>query len=424
MSGAQAYSLRAFSDFFQFTRLYMEESSFRGLAIVAAVGFLVPLLLGLAPRLRLPSVILEIGVGVAIGPAALGWVQVDEPIRLMSRIGLASLLFLAGLEIEFEHLKGNLLKVAGWAFLVSLGLSLLVCYSLGKLGLVETPLFVAILLAASALGVVVPLLKDAGESSTHFGQLVIIGMSIADFGTVILLALLFSGQAGGMAKTALLLGSFAILAAIIAGVLAGLSRWQRLTAALQRLQDTTAMIRVRGGAFLLTAFVALAEDLGLEVILGAFVAGALLKILDRDQLKTHPQFHMKLQAVGYGVFVPVFFVTSGLQFNLGALFASAAAVATVPLFLAALLIIRGAPALMYRSLIGTRRAVAAGLLQATSLSFIVAGARIGVESGKIGEATAAALLSAGLLSVLVFPVLALTLLCREELPRQQRAAEG
>lgn len=176
------------------------------------------------------------------------------------------------------------------------------------------------------------------------------------------------------------------------------------------------MIRVRGAAFLLMAFVALVEKLGLEVILGAFAAGALLGFLDRDQMETHPQFHMRLQAVGYGVFIPIFFVTSGLQFDLGALFAGRSAVAGVLVLLAALLFIRGVPAFLYRPLVGARRAVAAGLLQATSLPFIVAGARIGLGLGKISQATAAALIAAGLLSVLIFPLASLTLLRGKESP--------
>jgi Kef-type K+ transport system membrane component KefB len=388
----------------------MAEGSFRGLAIVAAVAFLVPLFLGLMPRLRLPSVVLEIIMGIIIGPAVLGWVQVDEPIRILSQIGLAALLFLAGLEIELDQLKGNLLRVAGGAFLLSLGLALAVSYGLGAIGVVETPLFVAILLASSALGIVIPMLKDAGESSTKFGQLVIIGLSLADFGTIILLALLFSAQSSSAGETLLLLGSIALLCVIVALASSGLGRWERLTATLYRLQETTAMIRVRGAAFLLMAFVALVEKLGLEVILGAFAAGALLGFLDRDQMKTHPQFHMRLQAVGFGVFIPIFFVTSGLQFNLGALFASRSAAVSVPLLLVALLLVRGAPAFVYRPLVGARRAVAAGLLQATSLPFIVAGARIGLALGKISQATAAALIAAGLLSVLIFPLAALTLL--------------
>ena len=208
----------------------MAEESFRGLAIVAGVAFFVPLLLGFFPRLRLPSVVLEIAVGAVIGPSVLGWVHVDGPIQTLSRLGLASLLFLAGLEIEVEQLRGRLLKVAAVSFLLSVALSLTLCYALWSLRFLESPLFVAILLASTALGVVVPILKDANETASHFGQLLIVAISIADFGTIILLALLFSAQGASFGKTLLLVGSIGVLCAMIVFAAAGVVRWRRLTA--------------------------------------------------------------------------------------------------------------------------------------------------------------------------------------------------
>jgi Kef-type K+ transport system membrane component KefB len=154
----------------------------------------------------------------------------------------------------------------------------------------------------------------------------------------------------------------------------------------------------------------LAERLGLEAILGAFLAGAIIKLVDRDQTMTHPEFRQKLEAVGYGVFVPVFFVATGVRFELNALFANATNLARVPIFLAALLIARGLPALVYRSLTTRRETIAAALLQATSLSFLVVAGQIGVQLGLIRPAVSAALVAAGLLSVLLFPLTALALL--------------
>jgi len=190
-------------------------------------------------------------------------------------------------------------------------------------------------------------------------------------------------------------------------------RSMRLTAVLTRLQDTTAQIRVRGAMVLLLGFVAMAETFGLETILGAFMAGAVLALVDRDEMKTHPNFRLKLEAMGFGLFVPVFFVASGLAFDLEALFSSASTVLRIPIFVAALLVVRGLPALLYRGIVGDRRRlVAAGMLQATSLPFIVAATRIGVALGMVSEATAAALVAAGLVSVVLFPVIALSLLRR------------
>src|SRR5579859_1779014 len=392
----------------------MPDVSFVGLLIVALIAFLAPLLLGLSPARRLPSVVIEIMVGIVIGPSVLGWVKVDLPISILSVIGLAFLLFLAGLEVELERLRGRLLLYVSFAFLVSLGLALLVGYALFATGQVISPLFIAIVLVATSLGVVVPLLKDAGESSTDFGQLVIAGAMFAEFGSIILLSLFFSREATSTATKLVLLAGFVLLAAGFAFIVLRLERSKRIAAVLLRLQDTTAQIRVRGAFMLLVAFVALASVLGLETILGAFIAGVILRLVDGDRMMTHPQFRQKLEAIGFGVFIPVFFVTSGLQFDLAALLASPSTILRVPIFLVALLLVRGVPALLYRPLVGTCRSIIAGLFQATSLSFIVAATQIGLELGLITKATSAALIAAGVLSVLIFPIIALTLLRRSE----------
>lgn len=390
----------------------MPNVSFSGLLIVAIVAFLAPLLLALTPARRLPEIVLEIVAGIVIGPSVLGWVKIDLPISILSVLGLAFLLFLAGLEVELERLRGRLLAFVGSAFLLSFGLALLVGYGLYLAGQVISPLLIAIILVATGLGIVIPVLKDAGESASDFGQLVIAGAMFAEFGSIILLTLFFSREATSVATKLVLLGGFALLAAGFAFVVLRLQRSKRIAAAMLRLQDTTAQIRVRGAFMLLVAFVALATVLGLETILGAFIAGVILRLVDGDRMMTHPQFRLKLEAIGFGVFIPVFFVTSGIRFDLAALFSSPATILRVPIFLAALLLVRGVPALLYRPLVGSRRSVVAGLLQATSLSFIVAASQIGLELGLITKATGAALIAAGLLSVLIFPLLALTILRR------------
>jgi Kef-type K+ transport system membrane component KefB len=398
----------------------MAHVSFVGLLIVALVAFLAPLLLGLSPARRLPWMAIEIVAGIVIGPSVLGWVRIDLPISILSIIGLAFLLFLAGMEVELERLRGRLLLYVGGAFVASMGLAFLVGSALFAAGQVRAPLFIAIILVATALGVVVPLLDGAGESATDFGQLVIAGATFAEFGSIILLSLFFSREATGAATKVVLLIGFALLAAAFAFVVLRLERSARIAAVLLRLQDTTAQLRVRG------AFVTLASLLGLETILGAFVAGMILRVVNQDRMMTHPQFRQKLEAIGFGVFIPVFFVASGIQFDLAALFSSASTILRVPLFLGALLVVRGVPALLYRPLVGARRSVIAGLLQATSLSFIVAATQIGLVLGVITKATGSALIAAGLLSVLIFPVLAFTLLRRGDSgpPSQRRRAEG
>lgn len=386
----------------------MADIEFTNLLIVVAAGFSVPLLLGLAPGVRLPAVVLEIVAGIVIGPSGLGWVEIDAPIDVLALIGLAFLLFLAGLEIEFDMLRGRVLLLAGGGFVLSFALAIGAGVALKAAGLVSQPLFAAIILSATSLGIIIPLLKDAGESGSPFGQLVIAAGSIADFGAVILLSIFFSRESSGTASQLLLLGSFLLLAVVAGLVVTGAEHVRPIREAVGRLANTTAQIRVRGAFLLMIAFAALAQGLGLEVILGAFAAGAILKLTDRDEGMMHPEFRTKLEAVGYGVFIPVFFVASGLRFDLEALVSSASTVARVPVFLLALLLVRGLPALLYRADLGTRRALVAGLLQATSLPFIVAATMIGLDLRIVTEANAAAFIAAGLLSVLIFPLVALS----------------
>jgi Kef-type K+ transport system membrane component KefB len=391
----------------------MEEIHFTNLLVVGAVAFTAPLLLGLAPAVRIPAVVLEIVAGIAIGPSGLGWVEIDQPVEILSLIGLAFLLFSAGLEIDTRRLRGPTLRVASLSFVVSFAIAIAAGLSLDAAGFVDSPLLVAIILASTSLGVIVPVLKDSGQISSDFGQLVIAASSIADFGAIVLLTLFFSGEeSSGLATKLILLGGFALVIGALGLALREAERSSRLSGVLVRLQDTTAQIRVRGAFALLIAFVALAEQLGLETILGAFAAGAVLSAVDRDEAMTHPEFRRKLEAVSFGVFIPIFFVTSGLSFDLGALFSSVDTVLRVPAFLLALVAVRGLPALLYRRGLGARQTVAAGLLQATSLPFIVAATMIGQDLGLISEASSAAFVAAGLLSVVIFPAAALPLLRR------------
>jgi Kef-type K+ transport system membrane component KefB len=383
--------------------------SLSDLLIVVAVAFAAPFVLGLFPRVRLPSVVLEIVAGIAIGPSLLGIVEVDQAIEVVALIGLGFVLFLAGLEIEFEKLRGQVLRLTALGFAVSFGIAVVVGLGLSAAGLVETPLLVAIILCATSLGVIVPVLKDSGEISTPFGQLIVSAASIADFGAIILLTLFFSGE-GGVGSTLLLLGALLALAAVVFFTVRGAERSMRIRGDLLRLQDTTAQIRIRAAIVLFVGFAAVSEELGLEVILGTFIAGAIISLLDRDEVMTHPDFRRKLEAMGFGFFIPVFFVTSGVRFDLDALTAKASSLAMVPVFLLALLIVRGVPALLYRRVLDGRRTLVAGILQATSLPFIVAATAIGIELGLLDAAESAALIGAGLLSVLLFPLLGLTLL--------------
>jgi hypothetical protein len=310
----------------------MAETHFTNLLIVVVVvvSFAAPFALGLAPRLRLPAVVLEIVAGIVIGPSGLGWVQIDEPVQILSLIGLAFLLFLAGLEIDVQRLRGPTLRLTSIGFVVSLVIGIGVGIAFHAGGLVRSPLFIAIVLSSTSLGVIVPVLKDSGNVGSSFGQLVIAAASIPDFGAIILLSLFFSGQGATDTTGKLIrLGLFAVLVAVIGFAIRGFECSDRLS--------------------------------------------------------------------------------------------SASTVARVPLFLLALLAVRGIPALLYSSQIGRRQAAIAGLLQATSLPFIVTATMIGRQIGVVSKPTDAGLIAAGLLSVIVFPVTGLALLRRDAPTATKRA---
>ena len=388
----------------------MEAVSLDNLAIVSAVAFAAPLLLGFAPWLRAPSVLIEILAGVVLGPSLLGWVVADAAVQVLSLIGVGYLLLLAGLEIDFDQLRGAVLRVALLGFALSFALALVVAYTLRGAGVISSPFLIAVILSATSLAVLLPLLKDAGLIESRFGQVVIAGASIADVATVVLLSLFFSGQETSLESRFVLFGGFGLLCVVAAVLIVGGGRVGRISTVLLQLQDTTAQIRVRGTFLLLLVFSMIAQRFGLEAILGTFLAGAILKLADRDKAMTHSHFHTKLEEAGFGFFIPVFFVSSGVRLDAHALVASGSTLAKVPLFLLALYLIRGVPAMLYRPLLGWRLTFAAAALQATTLSFVLIASQIGEQLGLISAATVAALTAAALASVLINPVIAISLL--------------
>ncbi len=389
----------------------MTSVSFGGLLVVALIALAAPLLVSLAPRARIPADVVAIVAGIVVGPSVLGWVKLDTPIGVLALLGLAFLLFLAGAELDLNRLRGPLLRLAGTGFLISVGIGVIAGLAFHAAGYVRSPFLLAVALSATSLGLVVPILKDAGQLERDLGQLVVAAASVADFGAILLLSFFFSESGSGIAVKLVLVGGLVLLVAAVALGLSRLNMSMGVSALLTRLQDTTAEIRVRIAIVLLVGFVAVAQKIGLEAILGAFLAGAILAATDRDTM-SHPHFRAKLDAIGYGFLVPVFFVASGIRFDLQALTDSPSAFARVPLFLLALLVVRGLPAALYTRRVGRRSSVAAGLLQATSLPFLVTAVQIGLSTGTVSPATGAALIFAGLLSVVIFPVGALALLGR------------
>lgn len=388
----------------------MPEIDFVPLLIVLLVAFLAPIVVEVLPGPRIPAEVLEIVLGIVLGPAVLAWVPLDGTIELLAVIGLAFLLFLAGLEIDLRELRGRTLRLAGAGFGMSLVLAAVAGGVLAGVGLVDSAPFIAVALLATSLGLVVPVVANAGHAHTPVGQLVIAGSSIADLASVVLLSLVFSAAVTSFGARFFLLGVFLVAVVAVGLAVTATERLRPIMRIQAKLEDTSAQLRVRAAVLVLVALVAVASRIGLEAILGAFVAGIVLATADRDELARHPSLRSKLEGIGFGFLVPIYFVASGLRFDLQALFASRATLASIPVFLAALLMVRGGGAMLYRPVVGSRQTVAAALLQATSLPFLVAAAQIGQEMGLVTPATGAALVGAGLFSVVIFPSAALSLL--------------
>ncbi len=377
------------------------------LVLVLAIGAAVPLALAAAPRFAVPAAVVEIIAGIVVGPDLLSLVTPDQTVLTVSTIGLAFLLFLSGLEVDLEDLRGRLARRA----LQGLGLSLVAAAVAGAAlqmgGVVRDGRLIAVLLLATSLGLVVPLLRDAGLGARPVGLLVVAGASLGELAALVLLGLVATERSGGPGSVALLLFVLLGVAVLLLAGTARAASSPQVRRVVTRLADTTAQIRVRLAVLLVIGLAAVAEGLGFEAVLGAFLAGLVLGRLDPDGVMSHPHFRLKLEGIGFGFVVPVFFVTSGLRFDLEALLESPGELAKVPLFLVALLAVRALPAIVYRRELAWPDVVAAGLLQATSLPFLVIGAAIGQEIGALRAGSAAALVGAGLLSVVLFPAIAL-----------------
>jgi Kef-type K+ transport system membrane component KefB len=387
----------------------MPDTGFDNLFVVALVALLAPLAVAAVPALRVPAVVVEIVAGVVLGPDVLGVVDADLAVQVLSVIGLAFLLFTVGLELDVRSLRGTALRLAVAGYAISLVLGLGAGLLAAAAGWVDSPLLVALALSATSLGLVVPVLKDSGQTDGTTARLTVAAATLADVAAILLLTLLFSEEATSLGARFVLLTTFVGVVAVTAAAVLVTERWGSLTLVIHRLQDTTAEIRVRGAVVLLLGFVVLAQRFGLEAILGALLAGVVVGAVDRDAA-THPYFRTKLDAIGFGFVIPVFFVTSGIRLDVAGLVANPSALVRMPLFLLALLVVRGVPALLYRRHVSGRQVAAAALLQATSLPFLVTATMIGTDLGVISSVNAAALVGAGVASVLVFPAVALGLL--------------
>jgi Kef-type K+ transport system membrane component KefB len=383
--------------------------AFNSLAVVGAVAVVVPLIPELVPAIKVPPVVLEILGGVLVGPAVLGWVHLDLAVRVTSDLGLGYLLFLAGFEIDLRLFDRHLLSLVGRAFAFSAALALLVAYGLQLGGQIKDGLLVGITLMATALGVLVPILKDADETETLFGRLIMAAGSVAELVPLVLLSVFFSASSKDASAELGLLAGFVALTVVVVAFTQRVRGWRPLLEAVQRLENTSSQLRVRLAITLALAFGVTAEHFGLATILGAFLAGVIIRRTDESP-QSHEVFQGKLEAIGFGFLIPVFFVSTGVGLDVTSLFNSTRGIVLLPVFLVAMLVVRGLPAVLYLRIVGRTRALAAGIMQGTSLPFIVVATTIGVQIGHQRPSTAAALVVAGLLSVVIYPPIALKVL--------------
>ena len=387
----------------------VDTGSFLTVVVVSALAAFVAGLI--SARLPLPVVVLEIVFGIIVGPELLGLADSDQFLAFFSNLGLGMLFFFAGYEIDFERIRGSPLRLAalGW------GLSLVLAYGLGGLlelsGLVLSLLFTGSALATTAIGTLIPILSDAGELRTRFGTYLLAAGAMGEFGPILLVTLVFSTK--GAAENAVILLAFVVVAVVAAvGAVRGVGRGWEL---LERTLETSGQLAIRVAVVTVFALGALAASLGLDLLLGGFVAGVIARIALKGR-EVHV-FESKLTAVGYGFFIPFFFVVSGIEFDLDALTDTPLRLLELGLFLGLFLVVRGVPALLlYRGVLDLRDRTALAVFSATELPLVVAITTIAVEEGHMRSSTAASLVGAGILSTAILPLVGLRL-------RAGRAAE-
>jgi Kef-type K+ transport system membrane component KefB len=379
----------------------VDTSSFFAIVVVAAVAAVT---VAVVPkRLAPPVVVVELMLGIVIGPHVLHLARSDSFIEFFSNLGLGMLFFFAGYEIDFKRIKGTPMKLGAWGWLLSVALA----YGLGGLlaaaGIVVSFLYAGSAMATTAIGTLIPILRDNGELKTRFGTYLLAAGGAGEFGPILLVTLVLSTQ-NPLHESAILL-AFIGLALILA---VGSMRWAwRGWPVLERTFETSSQLAVRLTVVLVFGLVFLASKLGLDLLLGGFVAGMIVRLaLQGHELQV---FESKLTAVGFGFFVPFFFVVSGIEFDLAAL-GSLGAIAKLVMFFTLFLVVRGAPALLlYRGVLGPRDRAALAFYCATELPLVVAITTLATGTGHMRSSTAAGLVGAAILSTLVFPFVALAL---------------
>jgi Kef-type K+ transport system membrane component KefB len=392
----------------------VDTDSFFAIVVVAALSAV--LVAAVPKRLAPPVVVLELVLGIVIGPEILHLAHSDDFVNFFANLGLGMLFFFAGYEIDFERIKGKPMKLGGLGWLLSVGLAYGIGGALAAAGIVVSFLFTGSAMATTAIGTLIPILRDNGELKTRFGTYLLAAGGAGEFGPILLVTLVLS--TGHPLHEAAILLAFVALA--IALALASVRYAWRGWPALERTFEASSQLAVRVTVVLIFGLVLLAGKLGLDILIGGFVAG----MITRLALKGHELqvFESKLTAVGFGFFVPFFFVTSGIEFDLAAL-GSAEAIAKLAMFFVLFLVVRGVPAtLLYRDVLATRDRAALAFYCATELPLVVAITTIAIDEGHMKTSTAAGLVGAAMLSTLIYPFVGMAL--RKGAPDLESAGES
>ncbi|HEU5252887.1 MAG TPA: cation:proton antiporter [Solirubrobacterales bacterium] len=379
----------------------VDTDSFFAIVVVAAVAAIT--VATLPKRFAPPVVVLELMLGIVIGPEVLGIADSSDFVEFFANLGLGMLFFFAGYEIDFERIKGTPMKLGALGWALSIGLAYGIGGALAAAGVVVSFLYTGSAMATTAIGTLIPILRDNGELKTRFGTYLLAAGGAGEFGPILLVTLVLS-TTNPLHEAVILLG-FVALALVLA--LASVRYAWRGWPALERTFEASSQLAVRVTVVLVFGLVLLAGELGLDILLGGFVAGMITRLaLKGQELRV---FESKLTAVGFGFFVPFFFVTSGIEFDLAAL-GSAEAIAKLFLFFALFLVVRGVPAmLLYRGVLSARDRAALAFYSATELPLVVAITTIAIDGGHMKSSTAAGLVGAAMLSTLIYPFVGMAL---------------
>ncbi|MFN2198541.1 MAG: monovalent cation:proton antiporter family protein [Anaerolineales bacterium] len=404
--------------------------SFIPLLIVIGLAFLVPILLSRFKRLHLPVVVGEIVVGILVGRSGLGWVPYSDPVLdMLAEFGFVFLMFLAGMEIDFsslgispqtrrERTQFGPAYIGSLNFAATLILSGLISYWLWYAGLIMNVWLVALILSTTSLGVVVPILKERGLIGNTYGQTLLVTALIADFATMFLITIDVAVISSGLTFDILLIGLlFVAMFLIYHFSRLSVARFPSLSHILDELSSATTQIKVRAAFTVMLIFVVLSEILGTEIILGAFLAGVIVSLLRRQGDKA---IHDQLETIGYGFFIPIFFIMVGVRFNLSTLLGSTQALLLVPVMLAAALVVKVIPALVFRLRYRWSETWAAGAILSARLSLIIAAAEIGMELGVITEAMDMSIILVAMITVTVAPIVFVRFSLTEEKQEPKR----